>query len=120
MTHDSNRPRRVGDLIRRELAELLAREVADPRLAGVVVSDVEVSRDLAHARIYVFVPTGSEAEQVMAGLRAAGGFLRRALAPRLRLRVVPHLHFDQDTSMDNADRIDALLAEAARRHRGDA
>lgn len=115
MPQESNRPRRVGDQIRRELAELLAREVADPRLSGVVINDVEVSRDLANARIYFVTPTGSVPEQVVDGLRAATGFLRRALAGRLRLRIVPQLRFERDTTMDSAERIEQLLAAAARR-----
>ena len=91
---------------------MLSREVADPRLHSVLVSDVEVSKDLSHARIFVVAPADRDSSETMAGLQAAGGFLRRQLSQRIRLRVVPKLNFVFDDTMDKGARIDALLAAA--------
>lgn len=118
MPRDGSRARRVADQVRRELAQLLARDVADPRVANVTINDVEMSVDLAHARIFVAFPADDDPQVTMAGLDAASGFLRRRLAPEIRLRVVPTLKFIHDTSMDNADRIEQLLAAARKRTPG--
>lgn len=119
MARDSARPRRVGDQIRRDLAELMTRELSDPRIGLVTITDVEVSGDLGHAKVFVSLPRDADATQVMAGLTHATPWLRRALAPRLRLRIMPTLKFHQDKTVDEADRIGQLLADATRRHSGE-
>ena len=111
MPRDSARAQRVGDQIQRELSVLLAREVSDPRVIDVVINEVEMSADLAHAKIFVSPGFGADAVQAMAGLEAATPYLRRLLAPRLRLRSMPTLRFIHDDSLDNAERIEALLAQ---------
>jgi ribosome-binding factor A len=108
----STRARRVGDQIRRDIASSIAREVSDPRVRGALVSDVEVSRDLAHATVFVMCAAGSDADECLAGLESASGFLRRHLAKSIRLRHVPQLHFRLDTTLDHAAHIDALIARA--------
>ena len=122
MPREFSRTERLGEQIQRELAGVLHTEVGDPRVQRVVVSGVEVSRDLAHARVYVTrtKPVAGEAESprddasVLEGLQRASGFLRRRLASRLRIRAVPALHFTLDKTLDQAERIESLLADARR------
>ena len=93
-----------------EIADLLLRHLKDPRLALATISRVEVSPDLRHARVYVS-HVGSEAEQqaAMEGFQHAAGFIRSQLGKRLRLRYVPALDFQLDTSIAYGVRISSLL-----------
>lgn len=110
----TRRQRRVSELIHRELSWLLMREVRDPRLADVTVTEVRVTADLLLARIYFSVLGDAEAEkEALAGLESAGGFLRTQLAGRLSLRLMPELLFEVDTSAAYGRRIDELLAQIA-------
>lgn len=105
---------RLNDLLREEISTLL-REVKDPRLAGLVtITRVEVSEDLAHARVFVSV-LGTEAQwgSTMQALASAAGFLRRELAHRLTLRRIPELHFMADTSLEKAGRVLELMHQLA-------
>jgi ribosome-binding factor A len=101
---------RVNQLLREEISYLLQRELKDPRLGFVTVTEVAVSRDLRTGRVYVSV-LGSEAQwrAALVALEGARGFIRNWLAPRLRLRVVPDLTFHADRSMAHAARIQAVL-----------
>ena len=101
------RARRVADRIARELAILLQREVADPRLTNLTVTGVEVDRELAFATVYVTSP-GSE-QELMPALVRARGFLRSELAARISLRAFPQLKFRWDDSLDRGARVDELL-----------
>jgi ribosome-binding factor A len=108
----TRRQRRVSELIHRELSWLLMREVRDPRLADVTVTEVQVTADLLLARIYFTVLGDAEAEkEALAGLESAGGFVRTQLAGRLRLRSMPELIFEVDKSAAYGRRIDELLAQ---------
>jgi len=108
-----SRSRRVGEQIQRELAELLQREINDPRLGMVTVSAVEVSRDLAVAKVYFTVLNpGHDVEQTFEGLSHASGFLRRELGKRMKLRVVPELRFQYDSSIEEGSRLSALIDKA--------
>ncbi|MEW5830164.1 MAG: 30S ribosome-binding factor RbfA, partial [Chloroflexota bacterium] len=81
------RLQRIGDRIRQELSEMLIREISDPRLSQVYVTDVRVDRELAFANIYVSAVEGVErSEEILAGLESASGFIRRTLAGRVDLR----------------------------------
>lgn len=101
------RARRVADRINRELAILLQRKVADPRLAGLTVTGVDVDRELAYATIYV---TAQEEEQeVLTALGRASGFLRSELASSIQMRAFPQLRFRWDYSPDRGGRVDELL-----------
>ena len=106
----SQRTERIGDLIRRELAELIRREMRDPRVALATVTSVEVSADLGHANVRVSV-VGSDEERAEAvkALDHARGFLRRELAGRLSLRVTPELHVFLDRGPEHSQRISDLL-----------
>lgn len=101
------RARRVADRINRELAILLQRKVADPRLAGLTVTGVDVDRELVYATIYV---TAQDDEQeVLTALASARGFLRKELASSIPMRSFPQLRFRWDYSPDRGARVDELL-----------
>ena len=107
------RLRRVADQIQRELSELLRAELKDPRIGMITLTGVEMSPDLALAR--VFFTTLGDAEsltQTEAGLARAAGFLRAQLASRLKLRVAPELRFHHDPSVERGVRL-AQLIDAA-------
>jgi len=97
--------------IRTILSELLLREVSDPRLQGITVTDVELDPELQYARVYVNA-LGDESRQaeVMAGLERAKGFLRREVGSRVRLRKTPELHFYWDASLARGERIHEILS----------
>lgn len=122
MTATSPRARRIGEQIRRDLAELIRAELRDPRLALVSMTSVEVSRDLAYARIYVTL-LGDPAERAerVAELNRAAPLLRRELGRRMHIRTVPKLEFRYDEVVEYGARlsalIDAAVATDARRHR---
>ncbi len=106
------RLKRIADRIREELSEMLIREINDPRLKLIYVTDVEVDRELACADIYISAVEGqTRAAEVLAGLESASGFIRRTLAGRLDLRLFPRLRFHWDPTPEQADRIERLLAE---------
>jgi ribosome-binding factor A len=110
------RPERVAHLMRRELADILARRLRDPRLGGMVsVTDVEVSPDLSVARVFVSVlEPGEIRARAFAALDSAAGFVRRELAPRLGLREVPEIRFVADDSIERGARVEELLRRLAR------
>ncbi|MEM9305242.1 MAG: 30S ribosome-binding factor RbfA [Pseudomonadota bacterium] len=108
------RSERVAGQLRRELAQLIWSEVKDPRLGPVTVTDVEVSRDLAHAKVYVESADPSTRKDSIRALSSAAGFLRRCLGRTLHMRVIPELHFIYDDSVERGNRIDSLLASARR------
>ena len=89
---------------------MLIREISDPRLQQIYVTDVRVDRELAYADVYVSAVEGAErSEEVLAGLKSAGGFMRRALSQRIELRTFPRLRFHWDPTPENADHIEKLL-----------
>ena len=101
------RARRVADRINRELAILLQRKVADPRLAGLTVTGVDVDRELAYATVYVTAQ--DDEQQVLSALDRARGFLRKELAGEIPMRSFPQLRFRWDYSPDRGARVDELL-----------
>lgn len=121
MPKDYPRTRRVAEQLRRELSELIREELKDPRLGAVTITDVRVSRDLGHAKVFVgFLGSGEGLEEKLAVLNHAGGFLRRELGRRLKLRAVPLPHFAYDDALDRGPAMDRLIDEAvaADRRRG--
>ncbi len=114
MQKDSNRPRRVAELIRRELATLIARELDDPIAHKVTLTGAEASPDLASVRVYFSLLTGSaEAGAAARALNRAAGELRHALRRRVSLkRGVPELRFIFDESLERGARVDALIERA--------
>jgi ribosome-binding factor A len=109
----TRRQRRVSELIHRELSMLLMLEARDPRLAGVTITSVDVTPDLLLARVHFTVLGDKDAQkEALVGFEHAGGFLRKELAGRVRLRFVPELDFKLDKSADYGRRIDELLEQA--------
>lgn len=111
MPKEFSRSRRVGEQMQRELAELIRDQVKDPRVGMVTVSGVEVSRDLAHAKVF-FTVLGSEPDESAAGLNRAAGFLRSQLSRRMTLRSVPQLHFAYDDSVVRGNELSSLIDQA--------
>lgn len=108
-----NRAQRVGDQIQRELAELVARSVDDPRVDGVTLSSVDVSRDLGHAKVFVTLPEGVDPKPAVKALSGAAGYLRRRLAERLHMRYMPSLRFVHDATLEQATRVSMLIESVA-------
>ena len=106
-----NRGFRVADQIQRDLAELIARELKDPRVGMVTLNAVEVTPDYAHAKVFFSVLTGNP-EEATEGLNAAAGFLRNGLFKRLHIHTVPTLHFLFDRTTERASDMNALIAKA--------
>lgn len=109
---ERSRASRVAEAIKIELADLVAREVKDPRVREglVTISHVEVNRDLSVAQVGVSILAG-QPDAVLKGLRAAAGFLRGPLARRLRLRIAPDLRFHHDQSQALASRLRDIVRE---------
>lgn len=129
MTELSPRLQRIADQIQRELAMLIQLEVNDPRVGMVSVTGVDISRDLAYAKVYVTVmnsasgvddddDTGTgeldklEIEENLKALNKASGYLRSLLAKRLRLRTTPKLQFHYDNSVSRGQELSSLIDEA--------
>ncbi|HET7224710.1 MAG TPA: 30S ribosome-binding factor RbfA [Candidatus Eisenbacteria bacterium] len=112
----SNRPERVAHLMQREIAEILQRELRDPRIPQLVsVTDVEVSRDLSFARVFVSILESETSHaHTLAALNRAAGFVRHALSPRLGLREVPELRFVHDPSLERGARVEEILKKIER------
>jgi len=116
------RLKRIQDQIQRVLTEILETKVNDPRVEGVYITDVSVDRELDFANVYISSLDGEErAEEILAGLENASGFIRYTLSQEVKLRVMPKLRFYWDETPDRADRIESLLAEIReeREARGD-
>jgi ribosome-binding factor A len=103
---------RVADLIKAELSDILLRQIRDPRIGLLTITDVKMSDDLRSARIY-FVQMGKDKldAELQAGLEKAKGFLKRELGKRLNLRYIPDVFFFYDKSFEYGSRIDRLLME---------
>ncbi|MFP5506524.1 MAG: 30S ribosome-binding factor RbfA [Gammaproteobacteria bacterium] len=113
MPRDFPRTRRVGEQMQRELAALIRDEVKDPRVGMVTVLAVEVTRDLAHAKVFVTVLGDAEARDAsLAALNKAAGFLRHELGQRMLTRTVPQLRFVYDESIERGSRLSALIDRA--------
>lgn len=107
----SIKQQRMNDRIQHILSQLLQREIADPRLRDVTITEVQLDPELVVAKVYVSAMGDESREvEVMKGFRRARGFLRRELGKRLRLRHTPELHFDWDHTLAHADRINQLIA----------
>ncbi|MFU2143985.1 30S ribosome-binding factor RbfA [Gallibacterium anatis] len=114
MAREFSRAQRVAQEIKKEIAVILQREVKDPRIGMVTVSDVEVSKDLAYAKIFVtFLFDGDEQqiEQGMEGLHNASPYIRSLLGKAMRLRIVPELRFVYDNSLVEGMRMSNLVTK---------
>ncbi|MGM3162070.1 30S ribosome-binding factor RbfA [Dickeya undicola] len=118
MAKEFSRTQRVAQEMQKEIAIIIQREVKDPRVGMATVSGVEVSRDLAYAKVFVTFLNDNEPEQVKAGVKAlqdASGFIRMLLGKAMRLRVVPELTFAYDNSLVEGMRMSNLVTNVVRR-----
>ncbi len=113
-----SRSERVNEQIRRELAELIRTEIKDPRLSAhmklVTLTDVEVTADYAHAKVFYTSLSDEHLAAVDHGLKAAAGFLRRELGRRVRIHHIPELHFHYDESVVRGTHLAHLIDEAVK------
>ncbi|CAI3786979.1 Ribosome-binding factor A [Pseudomonas sp. MM227] len=115
MAKEYSRTQRIGDQMQRELAQLIRREVKDPRVGLVTITAVEVSRDVGHAKIFITVmgqDSAADIAQSIKVLNSAAGFLRMQLAKEMKLRSVPQLHFHYDESVSRGAHLSALIERA--------
>ena len=113
MPRDFSRSLRIAEQIQRELADLIRLEVKDPRVGMVTLTDVEVTADYAHAKVF-FTTLGAanQVAEATTGLNRAAGFLRRELSHRIKLRSIPQLHFVYDESVERGIRLSQLIDRA--------
>ncbi len=111
---DYSRSERVADQIQREVAEIIARELEDPRIGRVTVSGSSLSKDLSNATLYITMPADGDVERALEGLNRASGFVRKRLGQRVRMRYVPRLRFAHDETLDRATRVGELIDAAIR------
>jgi ribosome-binding factor A len=112
------RLQRIADRIRQEISEMLIKEISDPRLQQIFITDVKVDRELAFADVYVSAVEGSaRSAEILEGLEHANGFLRHELSARIELRAFPRLRYHWDPTPENADHIERLLVELRKNER---
>lgn len=105
----SGRPQKLGDLIQRELSELVQRELRDPRVGMITLTGVDVSPDFSHARVFYTTLNKENLDAARQGLKRASGFLRSQLARRIKLYTTPELRFEYDDSVERGDRLSRLI-----------
>jgi len=103
------RPQKLGDLIQRELSELVQRELRDPRVGMITITGVDVSPDFSHAKVFFTTLSKENLEDAKQGLKRAAGFLRSQLARRIKLYTTPELRFEYDESVERGDRLSRLI-----------
>jgi ribosome-binding factor A len=113
MPRDYPRSRRIAEQVQRELSDIVRLELKDPRVGMITITDVEVTQDQSHAKVF-FTVLGDESRvaDAVAGLRHAAGFLRSELAHRMKLRAVPQLQFKHDESVERGMRLSQLIDAA--------
>jgi ribosome-binding factor A len=103
------RPQRLGDLIQRELAELIRLELRDPRVARITITSVDVSPDMSHAKVFFTLLEKDKLEDTLHGLKRSAGFLRSQLARRATMYTTPDLRFAYDESVERGDHLSRLI-----------
>jgi ribosome-binding factor A len=120
MAKEYSRTQRVSQEMQKEIAIILQREIKDPRVGMATVSAVEVSRDLAYAKVFVTFLNDNEPQQIKTGITAlqdASGFIRSLLGKAMRLRVVPELTFAYDNSLVEGMRMSNLVSQVVQQDR---
>lgn len=113
MPKDFSRTRRVAEQLQRELATLIQQEVKDPRVGMITVYAVDVSKDLAHAKVFITaLSEEQEHQETIDALQHAAGFLQHELGKRLQLRTIPRLKFVYDESIERGTNLSALIDSA--------
>jgi ribosome-binding factor A len=108
------RPQRLGDLIQREVSELIRLDVRDPRVGMITITSVDVSPDLSHARIFFTVLEKEKLRETLEGLSRSAGFLRSQLAKRIKMYTTPELRFEYDESVERGDHLSRLIDSVTR------
>ena len=114
MKKGQGRPQRLGDLIQREVSELIRMEVRDPRVGMITITSVDVSPDITHAKIFFTVLEKEKLQETLAGLNRSAGFLRSQLAKRIQMYTTPELRFVYDESVERGDHLSRLIDAALR------
>ena len=117
MPREFLRSDRMAEQLRRELADIVRDEIKDPRLGFMSFTEVRMSRDLSHAVIYCSVYNSEQENESIELLNRATGFIRKAIARRIRARIVPTLKFVVDTSVTQGIVMDELISEAIKSDR---
>lgn len=108
-----SRSDRVAEQIRRELSELIQLELKDPRVRLVTLTDVEITPDYAHAKVfYTSLASAAQQAEIASGLQRASSFLRRELGKRIKIHHLPELHFHYDKSVEEGTRLSRLIDQA--------
>jgi len=103
---------RIAEQVRRDLAELIQGELKDPRVGMISLTEVELTPDYAHAKVFFTTLDNEHLEEIQSGLRRAAGFLRRELGKRIHIHTLPELHFIYDSSIERGASLTQLIAEA--------
>ena len=114
MKKGQGRPQRLGDLIQRDLSELIRLELRDPRVGMITITSVDVSPDMSHAKVFFTVLEKEKLQQTLEGLSRSAGFLRSQLAKRIKMYTTPGLRFAYDESVERGDRLSRLIDAALR------
>lgn len=106
----------MADLLKREISDIILKEMKDPRIGFITLTDVNLSRDLKHARVYfsMIEESKSKKEETMAALQKAAGFIRYRIYKNVHLKYAPEIEFFLDESLQKADRIERALKDIAK------
>ena len=115
MKRGSGRAQRLGDLMQRELSELIRLELRDPRVGMITLTSVDVSPDMSHAKVFFTMLEKEKLEDTLHGLKRSAGFLRSQLARRMSMYTTPELRFAYDESIERGDRLSQLIDAANRK-----
>ncbi len=112
MARDFSRTDRIADVIQKELAQIIQKEMKDPRVGLLTILEVKVSKDLAYAKVFVSVMMEEQAAQTIETLNKAASFFRATLAKRIQIRVMPQLTFVYDDTTIKANRLSKIIDDA--------
>ena len=115
MKRGQGRPQRLGDLIQRELAELVRLELRDPRVGMITLTSVDVSPDMSHAKVFFTMLEKDKLADTLQGLARSAGFLRSQLAKRIQMYTTPELRFAYDESVERGDQLSRLIDAALKK-----
>ena len=109
MKKGQGRTQRLGDLIQRDLSELIRLELRDPRVGMITITSVDVSPDLSHAKVFFTMLEKDKLEDTLHGLKRSAGFLRSQIAKRIKMYTTPELRFEYDESVERGDHLSRLI-----------
>lgn len=109
MKKGQGRPQRLGDLMQRDLSELIRMELRDPRVGMITITSVDVSPDMSHAKVFFTMLEKDKLEDTLHGLKRSAGFLRSQLAKRIKMYTTPELRFTYDESVERGDHLSRLI-----------